>query len=165
MGEFSHCNFLKSSQFRSGERFFRDIYYQFPLIFLGTFEISFRALWWPLVKEIRKPYLIYLLDWFLTASASSKTWLASKCSSLALKSWDNLSKKIKFRLLITNKLIKRQISVGFTFQLMLKTDKKIVRTAQLWEKCPLNMAGFIYIWSLVGSKVVVSVTYDACILR
>ena len=25
------------------------------------------------------------------------------------------------------------------------------------------MAGFIYIWSLVGSKVVVSVTYDACI--
>ena len=27
------------------------------------------------------------------------------------------------------------------------------------------MAGFIYIWSLVGSKVVVSVTYDACILR
>ena len=26
------------------------------------------------------------------------------------------------------------------------------------------MAGFIYIWSLVGSKVVVSVTYDACMV-
>ena len=61
MGEFIHCNFLKSSQFRNGERFFRDIYYQFPSI-LKTFEITLRALWWPLVKEIRKAYLIYLLD-------------------------------------------------------------------------------------------------------
>ena len=72
--------------------------------FLGTFEISLRALWWPLVKEIREAYLIYLLDWFLTASSSSKTWLAFKCSSSALKSLDNLSTKIKFRLLVTNKL-------------------------------------------------------------
>ena len=63
MGEFSHRNFLKSSQFRNGERFFGDNYYQFPLFFfLGTFEISLRALWWPLVKEIREAYLIYLLD-------------------------------------------------------------------------------------------------------
>lgn len=145
MGEFILCNFLKSSQFRN------LFYYQFPSI-LGTFEISLRALWWPLVKEIRKAYLIYLLDWFLTASASSNIWLAFKCSSLALKSWDNLS-------------IKNQIHTCYYQQANQETNLSWIHfpfNAKNWKKklfVPHNSKQnvqliwlvFIHIWCLVGS--------------